>query len=119
MHTSEGEFLNMTFTETHLDADKNVIFGLPWFREYAPQFDWTSGQFVLPTLPNTSEQEVPAVVRQHSSDIVPGSCGQPRKLYVCRNEYAELFLVRVSFIKMDDNVPDWLRGHINEYAVSF
>lgn len=49
VHTSEGGFLNMTFTESNLDADQDVIFDLPCFREYAPQFDWNSGQFVVPT----------------------------------------------------------------------
>lgn len=109
----------MTFTDTHLDVDRDVIFGLSGLQEYAPQFEWTSGQFVLPTQPNISKQEVPALVEQNPSDIVARPGGQPRRLYVCTNESAELFLVKVFSVKMHYNIPDWHCGLINEYADIF
>ena len=36
----------MIFTECPLGADQDVIFGLLWFRDYAPQVDWSPAKIL-------------------------------------------------------------------------
>lgn len=74
---------------------------------------------MLQTQPDIGKQEVPAGKRQIPSDTASKAGGQPRRLFVRRNEYAELSVVKVASVKVDDNVPGWLGGLFNEYTDIF
>ena len=119
VRTNEGEFSNMIFTETHLDAEQDVIFGLPWFQEYAPQINWTSGQLLLPNQPHISDMDSTERTELTPDSTISRSGGQLHRSYVRRSDYAELFVVKIASNLVDDNVPDWLCDLIQEYTDIF
>ena len=110
---SDREFVNMIFMESPLDADQDIIFGLPWFRDYAPQVDWISGKIL--------HQKAHAKSNGLNNNVLvqPDRCGQspvrsgpPRPLYVRINEYAEIYMVKVSPATTSNIVPEWVRDLI-------
>ena len=58
-------------------------------------------------------------MRKTLDDTISISCDHPCRSYVRRNDYAELFLVKIASYLVNDNAPNWLCDLIHEYADIF
>ena len=110
----------MIFTESPLDADQDVIFGLPWFHDYAPQVDWSSGKILHQKVhANSDGMNDNKLAQPDQYNQRPVRSGPSRPLYVRRNEYAEIDMVKVSPVTTSEIIPAWVNDLILEYSDVF
>uniref|UniRef100_A0AAV1VG62 Uncharacterized protein n=1 Tax=Peronospora matthiolae TaxID=2874970 RepID=A0AAV1VG62_9STRA len=117
---SDIEFACMILTESPLDADKDVIFKLPWFRTYAPQVDWISGKFLHQRAhANSDGINENGLAQPDQYNQIPVRSGPSRPSYVRQDEYAEIYMVKVFFVTTSHIIPVWVYDLILEHSDVF
>ncbi|KAF1319537.1 Retroelement pol polyprotein, partial [Globisporangium splendens] len=132
----EGKFQDVRFTESDLAPEHDVIFGLPWFRQFDPKVSWETHEFTVEAIQSTpvaieesegpsssTEQQRVAVRNKLHNDLHltvarrPGAFPSSTKLTrrLDANRFAELFVVKVSAVMDMEDVPEYLKPLVKEF----
>ncbi|KAF1316555.1 Retroelement pol polyprotein, partial [Globisporangium splendens] len=132
----EGKFQDVMFTESDLAPEHDVVFGLPWFRQFNPKVNWEAHEFTVDGHQSTpvanEESEVPSSTTEQQrvagrnrlrnglhltearrQSVFHSSTKATRRLD--DNRFAEILMVKVSAVMEMKEVPEYLEPLVKEF----